>query len=176
MSANIFTDDLRWSETQHTADWWSPYYLKAFPQLTSIETVRGPSLAQKAGIDKFVIIRGKRIAVDEKIRRNRPPTDIALELRHVPTNGEMPWDGWLLKSNQFTDYLAVGFAMYRTAFFFPFLSLQAAWLKHGDSWCSKYGVIKAPNPRIEPRYHTESVCVPTTVLMGCLLDAMRIVL
>ena len=58
MSANNFNEDLKWSETQHQADWWEPYYRKAFPLLSSIERVPGPSAAQRAGIDKFVILAG----------------------------------------------------------------------------------------------------------------------
>lgn len=177
MSANNFNEDLKWSETQHQADWWEPYYRKAFPLLSSIERVPGPSAAQRAGIDKFVILAGgKRIAVDEKVRRTRPPIDIALEIEHVPVNGASPWPGWVAKDSQFTDYLAIGFAAYRTAFFFPFVSLRTAWLRHGEWWVKEYGIVKSPNPRDCPRYHTCNVCVPTEVLMGCLLDAMRVVL
>ena len=167
---------MRWSESQHAADWWEPYYRKAFPGLSSIEKVPGPSAAQSAGVDKFVMIGGKRIAVDEKVRRHRPPTDIALEFKHVPTNGDPEWLGWMEKPNQFSDYLAVGFADYRIAFFFPFVSLRTAWARHKSAWLARHEIIRAPNPKINPRYHTHSVCVPTEVLMGCLLDAMRVAL
>lgn len=176
MSANDFSQDLRWSEAQHQAAWWEPYYRKAFPSLSSIQPVPGPSAAQRAGVDKFVILDGgKKISVDEKVRRNRSPVDIALEFAHVPVlESQAQWLGWIAKPNQFTDYLAFGFLAYKVAFFFPFITLQAAWSKQGKEWIAAYGVIKAPNPRINPRYHTHSVCVPTETLMGYLLDAMRI--
>ena len=176
MSANEFREDLQWSESQHQADWWEPFYRKAFPGLSSIQRVPGPSGAQRAGVDKFVVLQGgKRIAVDEKIRRTVRPVDIALEYAHVPTvEGQSPWPGWVCKPNQFTDYMAVGFASFRVAFFFPFTTLQTAWDKHGEEWLARFYIAKSPNPRVNPRYYTHSVCVPTEVLMGCLLDAMRV--
>lgn len=175
MSANDFRQDLAWSEQEHTQDWWDPYYRKAFPSLTSIESVPGPSAAQRAGIDKFVVLNGgKRIAVDEKIRRTQKPADIALEFEHVPTNGDAPWPGWICKENQFTDYLAYGFCAYRVAFFLPFMTLQTAWNKQGKVWLKSCYIAKAPNPRDNPRYFTHSCCVPIETLLGHLLDAMRI--
>lgn len=174
MSANCFAEDLKWSESQHSADWWEPYYHKAFPGLTSIINVQGPSAAQRAGVDKFVMLSGKKIAIDEKIRRDRAPTDIAIEFKHVDCASGEQRDGWICKRNQFTDFLAMGFVKYKVAFFFPFLTMCSAWNKHGKSWCETYPIAIAPNPRIEPRYHTHSACVPTEVLMGCILDAMRI--
>lgn len=175
MNANCFEQDLAWSESQHSEDWWEPYYRKAFPLLQSIQRVPGPSEAQRAGIDKFVILQGgKRLAVDEKIRRDRPPNDIALEIRHVAADRLSEWPGWMTKPNQFTDYLAMGFQKFHVAFFFPFGSLQAAWCKNGEKWKSQYGIVEAPNPRDNPRYYTQNVCVPTGVLMGYLLDAMRV--
>lgn len=174
MSANIFQEDLKWSEAQHAADWWEPYYRRAFPGLSSIVRIPGPSAAQRAGIDKFVIIEGKRIAVQEKIRRDRAPTDIAIEFKHVPVNGNPPWDGWINKRGEFADYLAMGFSLYKTAFFFPFVTLRAAWKQNGEKWLQTYFIAKAPNPKINPNYHTHSICVPTKILMDCLIDAMEI--
>jgi hypothetical protein len=175
MSANNFKQDLEWSESRHAADWWEPYYARAFPLMSSVQRVSGKCSGQLAGIDKFIILKGgKRLAVDEKVRRDRKPTDIALEFLHVQVGAGRDWPGWIEKPNQFTDYLAYGFQAYRVAFFFPFVTLQAAWLNHRESWKQDYGIIKAPNPRDAPRYHTHSCPVPTEVLMGHLLCAMRI--
>lgn len=175
MSANCFEEDLKWSESCHSADWWDPYYRVAFPTMVSVEKVPGTSAAQRAGIDKFVVLRsGKKVAVDEKIRRNRTPSDIALEIEHVPVDGSPRWAGWIEKPNQYTDYLAMGFQAYRVAFFLPFIPLQAAWIKNSKSWVSRFGIIKAANPTVNPKYHTHSVCVPTELLLGNLLAAMRV--
>lgn len=174
MSANEFNEDCAWSQNQHLAQWWDAYYRKAFPSLIRIENVGGPSAAQRAGIDKFVVLAGgKKLAVDEKVRRNRRPEDICIEFMHVPLVGE-PWPGWIEKPCQFTDYLAMGFMLYRVAFFFPFPTLSLAWAKNKERWKSVYYISKSPNPRENPRYITHSVCVPTHVLMGHLLDAMRV--
>lgn len=173
---NQFKEDLAWSESHHSDDWWQPYYQKAFPKIKGIRTVPGPSAAQRAGIDKFVTLNGgKQIAVDEKIRRHRPPNDVLLEFEHVPTNGNPSWPGWIEKDNQFTDFLAYGFFEYRVAFFLPFPTLQTAWFKRRDNWKTAFGIVKSPNPRVEPRYHTLSVPVPTRYLLDAVLDAIRVV-
>lgn len=174
MKSNDFKEDLKWSESKHSSDWWEPYYRKAFPKMTSVQLVGGPSSAQRAGIDKFIILSGgKKIAVDEKIRRDRPPTDIALEFLHVPTVGD-PWPGWVEKETQFTDYLAYGFEKFRVAFFFPFLNLQSAWTTNKEQWLKQYGRIRAFNGNATPPYHTHSCCIPTEVLMGHILCSMRV--
>lgn len=175
MNANCFKEDLAWSEEQRHADWWTPYYRKAFPFSIRIESVPGPSDAQRAGVDKFVVFKGgKRIAVDEKVRRHRRPSDILIEFRHVPTNGGEPWPGWVEKENQFTDFIAMGFVVYRLAFFLPFQTLVAAWFDNKAEWLARFGTLEAPNPRVEPRYMTQFCPVPTEVLLGHLLCAMRI--
>ena len=177
MSSNDFRTDLAWSESHHKDQWWEPYYRKAFPTLISVATVPGPSPAQRAGIDKFVMLKGgKRLAVDEKIRRNRPPTDFVLEFQHVPTDQGPPWDGWIEKENSHTDFIAYGFLEFRVAFFIPFPTLQTAWVRHNEQWKAKYGILKAANPRENPRYHTHFVAVPAAMLLGCILDAIRVVL
>jgi hypothetical protein len=175
MTQNEFQVDLKWSEEQHSQDWWTPYYDRAFPSLSSIQKISGPCAAQRAGIDKFVILDGgKKIAVDEKIRRTRPPTDIAIEFRHVPVDGSEPWPGWICKPNQYTDFVAFGFASFKIAFFLPFPTLQAAWWNHSHDWLSRFQIVIAPNPRDNPRYHSHSVAVPTEHLLGCILDAIRV--
>lgn len=50
----------------------------------------------------------------------------------------------------------------------------AAWKQNGEKWLQTYFIAKAPNPKINPNYHTHSVCVPTKILMDCLIDAMEI--
>lgn len=175
MSANDFQTDLEWSESQHSSEWWEPYYKKAFPTMVSVIKVPGPSSAQRAGVDKFVVLPGgKKVAVDEKVRRNRDGSDIGLEYEHVPVNGESPWPGWIEKTNTFTDFVAMGFPTTRLAFFFPFLPLQTAWKQNGPSWKFRFDCKPSANPKINPRYHTWNCYVPTEVVLGTILQAIRV--
>jgi hypothetical protein len=175
MKVNDFKTDLEWSEAQHTQDWWLPYYKVAFPDMVRIEGVSGPSPEQRAGIDKIVVLSsGKRLSVDEKVRRLRAPSDILLEVKHVPVNGEPEWPGWMDKPNQLTDYLAVGFSAYRTAFFFPFVSLRTAWKRNKEEWLNRFTVPPALNPNARPPYNTHNVAIPTEVLMESICDAIEV--
>lgn len=170
---NEFRKDLRWSGSPDYQDWLLPLYRKAFPSYVRILPVLGRCPEQAAGVDKWVELPGgKRLAIEEKQRRNQKPDDIALEFEHFTITKGDSWPGWIEKPNQLTDYLVMCFKEYKTAFFLPYSTLQKTWVMHKEDWKLKYAK-QAPNLKSNPPYITRFCAVPTDILMGLVPDAMR---
>lgn len=76
------------------------------------------------------------------------------------------------KEDQLTDFLAVGFHAFQTAYYFPWTTLRRAWLANRTCWLDTHQIIYAPNPVENPRYYSHSVCIPIGVLRNALFSAM----
>ena len=161
MAVHDFSERLAWSHKQEGKGWWESVYRKAFPGLQSINSVRQDGWAQRAGIDRIIVLAsGKVIKVDEKVR-SRDYQDILLE-RWSDEAKQIP--GWVQKPLD-CDFIAYAFVQSGLCYLLPTLLLQRAWREYGRHWVGSYKEVRAQNRN----YVTVSVPVPTDVL----LDAIR---
>lgn len=162
-----FAESLARSHNYANAPWWTEVYRIAFPSLRACVDIRDDGWAQRAGIDRQIVLAcGRNITVDEKVREKDWP-DIALE-RWSNEARKIP--GWIQKP-LLCDFIAYAFVPSQTCYLLPTLTLQRAWRLHGRDWCSRYPEIRANNST----YTTVSVGVPIDVLFQALSDAMRVV-
>ena len=151
----IFKDDLAYSHTEADKEYWLKIYRKAFPTLESIEDNREDGPTQRGGIDKTVILKnGKRIGIDEKIRRIANTGDIMLEYQSSPGS-----PGWAEKP-LLCDYIVYIFLPSGLAHYLPVIQLQSVWQKNKEVWLNKYSTRSAKNEG----YSTLNCPVPTNIL------------
>jgi hypothetical protein len=161
MAVHGFDERLAWSRAQEDAPWWLSVYRRAFPGIATMMSVRDDGWAQRAGIDRIIVLTtGKIIRVDEKVRSRDYP-DFALE-RWSDEAKRKP--GWIQKSLD-CDFIAYAFVESGTCYLFPTLLLQRAWREFGRQWVSIYPEVRAQNRG----YVTVSTAVPR----GVVLDAIR---
>jgi hypothetical protein len=99
-----FNENLEWSKIQATLPLWEEVYRKRFQNIAAIVYVNNNGWAQKAGIDRQIILESGRVyEIDEKCRRKYYPVqdpercgfkstakyfpDVALEVHHAATDG-----------------------------------------------------------------------------------------
>lgn len=170
MTIHTFQDSLAKSHEQESAPWWREIYETAFPNFASMVSVRQDGWAQRGGIDRVVTLKsGRVVTIDEKVR-SESYADILLE-RWSDNNRKTP--GWAQKDLA-CDYIAYAFIPDRRCYLLPFLSLRAAWLKHGRDWIEAaqdkrdgFSVIYSKNPG----YTTENIAVPISILVAALQAA-----
>lgn len=168
-----FATSLALSHEQEDAPWWPEVYRKAFHGFHSMMSVRQDGWAQRAGIDRVVQLKsGKTVKIDEKVRA-KDWGDIALE-RWSDRKKRTP--GWIQKDLD-CDFIAYAFIPSQRCYLLPFLTLRKAWILEGRRWCeladSELGgfrVVLAENHG----YTTESIAVPTDVLLATIQQAMVI--
>lgn len=166
-----FRQSLAASHEQESADWWPEVYAKAFPGFHSMMSVRQDGWAQRGGIDRVITLKsGKTVTVDEKVR-SKDWSDIALE-RWSDRARKTP--GWVQKDLA-CDFIAYAFIPSQRCFLFPFLTLRKAWTIEGKRWCelaeeeaAGFRVVLAGNKG----YTTESIAVPTEILLSAIRQAM----
>lgn len=168
-----FADSLAKSHEQEDAAWWSVVYGRAFPNFLTMTSVRQDGWAQRAGIDRVIVLKsGKAVTVDEKVR-SRDFGDIALE-RWSDRDKKKP--GWIQKDLA-CDFIAYAFVPSERCYLFPFLTLRRAWQLEGKNWIELaeeksggFSVVNAQNPG----YVTESIAVPVDILLATIRQAMVI--
>lgn len=168
-----FARSLAASQEQEKAPWWREVYSRAFPGFSSMVSVRQDGWAQRGGIDRVITLQsGKTVTVDEKVR-SKDWDDIALE-RWSDRERKVP--GWVQKDLA-CDFIAYAFVPSKRCYLLPFLTLRAAWILEGRRWCELaeeasggFRVMLADNGR----YSTESIAVPTEILMASIRQAMVI--
>lgn len=168
-----FADSLALSHAQESAPWWDEVYTKAFPGHLSAVSVRSDGWAQRGGIDRVVTLRsGKTATIDEKVR-SKDFGDIALE-RWSDRERKVP--GWIQKDLA-CDFIAYAFVPSQRCYLFPFHNLRSAWIAEGRNWCQLakdelggFKIVLANNGR----YVTESIAVPTEILLSTLRQTMII--
>lgn len=149
------------------ASWWEEVYKSAFPDFAGMVSVRADGWAQRGGIDRVITMHsGKTITVDEKVREIKYP-DIILE---IWSDKERKVKGWIQKDLA-CDYIAYAFAPTRECYLLPFLMLRKTWRDNGRAWISEYRRVLAQNNG----YVTESLAVPTSVLLTEVSNSMRVV-
>jgi hypothetical protein len=166
-----FQQSLELSHEYEDAPWWVQVYSKAFPGFNSMMSVRKDGWAQRGGIDRVVqLSSGKSVTIDEKVR-SKDWDDIALERW---SDREKRTPGWVQKDLA-CDFIAYAFVPTQRCFLLPFLTLRKAWQLEGRRWCEMaaeevggFKVIEAKNKL----YVTESIAVPTDILMASIRQAM----
>ena len=161
-----FNEQLQFSRGQIKEYWWEEIYFKAFPTLKSVVEITEDGWAQRAGIDRLIILNsGKQIYVDEKVRRNNYG-DILLEYW---SDEEKQRPGWIAKDLA-TDFIAYAIVPIRECYLLPFHTLRRAWKENRFNWVRNYKEVRAQNRG----YVTVSVAIPTDILLKSLQDAMKI--
>ena len=161
-----FRDDLAFSNTNSEEPFWDAVFKKAFPNMVS-NVLCDDMVLQRHGIDRLIrLSSGDVVKVDQKIRRKSYP-DILLEYISVDKPVEKP--GWIEKDLAI-DYLAYAFLPTQRCYMYPWLLLRRAWLRFGEEWKVKYGVI----PAVNKTYTTWSCPVPIDELRIKISAAMII--
>ena len=159
-----FKERLAFSHKHEESGWWRDVYSKAFPGIQSINSVREDGWAQRAGIDRILVLAsGKIVKIDEKVRSQSYP-DILLE-RWSDEGRQSP--GWVQKPLD-CDFIAYAFAPSGLCYLLPTLLLQRAWREYGRHWITTYREVRASNRN----YVTVSVPVPTDVLLDAIRDCI----
>lgn len=160
-----FADSLEKSNRQADAAWWPVVYRKAFGPIASMACVREDGWAQRAGIDRIVVLPcGREIKIDEKVRE-RDWNDICLEYLSDEGRGS---PGWVCKPLA-CEFIAYAFVPSQRCFLLPTLSLQAAWRAHAGEWIDSHRRVEAKNRG----YVTVSVAVPIKAVLGAVARAMH---
>lgn len=168
-----FATSLALSKEHEDSPWWHEIYSRAFPGHLSSVSVRNDGWAQRGGIDRVITLKsGKTVTIDEKVRLQDWP-DIALE-RWSDRARKTP--GWVQKDLA-CDFIAYAFVPSQRCYLFPFLTLRRAWALEGKRWCDLaeakqggFGVVLSDNDG----YVTESIAVPTEVLLSAIRQAIVI--
>jgi len=160
-----FKQCLEYSHSQSDQNWWGEVYKKAFPSLIAFHDMRHDGWWQRGGIDRLLILPGRTVAVDEKVR-TRDYGDILLEYWSVY---EQKKPGWAVK-DQACDFIAYAIQPTKRCYLLPFHTMRLAVTKYGRRWLDEYGWTTAQNHG----YTTKSVAVPTDVLMSALGDVMLV--
>jgi len=156
-----FQERLAWSHDQEEQPFWEAVYRAAFPGLLSVNSVRQDGWAQRAGIDRVIVLSsGKVIKIDEKVR-SKSYDDILLE-RWSDEQRKQP--GWVQKPLD-CDFIAYAFIDSGVCYLLPTLLLQRAWRENGRKWIAECQEVRAQNKG----YVTVSIAVP----IADLLDAIR---
>lgn len=175
MTVHNFDRSLRVSDEHADAPWWGAVYREAFPTMQAMVRVRQDGWAQRAGIDRQILLAdGTKITVDEKVRTVDWP-DFALE-RWSDARARTP--GWVQKQLA-CDFIAYAFVPSATCYLLPFQTLRRVWRRHGEEWikCAErnldgFRLIYAENQGSGRAWTTESLCVPRGRLLAALMDAM----
>jgi len=163
-----FDTDLKFSNNSDLVAKLDTFYKLKIPHLSKINRTMDIKF-QKAGIDLlWVLESGKRIAVDEKVRR-KDYGDFHLE---EYSNYEKRTVGWM-SSSKHTDYISyvvLGDLKIKRITLIPFFLLQLAWHKNYKEWLSLFKRWPSKNKG----YTTTSIPIPRNVLFLALEDVMEI--
>jgi hypothetical protein len=158
-----FGDSLDLSAKYADAPWWDQVYLAAFPDLQGTVNMRGDSLAQRAGIDRRLVLSSTAsIDVDEKVRA-KDYDDFFLEYW---SSRENRTPGWIAKPLA-CHYIAYAFIPSGRCYLLPFHPLRAAWKRHRTAWVDRYGRREVRNTN----WTTVGCCVPIRTVLDAVSEA-----
>ena len=160
-----FNEQLKFSESARHEPFWIAVYQRAFPELATWYFNNRDNGAQRAGIDRVLVLHGgKTLTVDEKVRKD-DYGDIALEYISNDRTGAIGW----MEKDLLIDYLAYAVLPSRKCYVLPWQMLRRAWLHHRDVWIEKarrglddFKCVPAKNLA---GYTTHSVGVPVEYLL-----------
>jgi len=159
-----FHEQKRFAESVRVEAFWIDIYRRAFPDMVSCHLNARDNGAQRAGVDRLILLRStKMLHIDEKVRKV-VRDDILLEYL---SNDETQALGWIEKDLTI-DYLAYAMLPALRCYLFPWQMLRRAWLAHRERWIA-YGRrrergFSCPPPARNKGYRTHSVCVPIKTL------------
>lgn len=137
--------------------------------------VIGDCLAQRQGVDRFILTGSNRdIRIDIKNRQGKWE-DFALEYEHVYADGRRQ-PGWINKPLT-ADYIIYLFEPVKKGFLLPFDQLQQAWVDNQDRWLRDF--VKKParnpkNPNAAWVYKSWNVFVPIKTVVDELAEAVYV--
>jgi hypothetical protein len=161
-----FEERRAWSRSMSGQLWWGECYRRAFGEGFTMQTIEDDGWAQRAGIDrKLVLLCGRDFGIDEKVRE-KEYGDVLLEFMSDEARKK---PGWVNKP-LLAEYIAYAVAPTGRCHLFPTLTLQRAWRHLGEGWKRRYEIKRA----INTSWVTLSVAVPTVVVFDAIRDAMNI--
>ena len=171
--AGTFRTDRQYAIDQSADAMWEALYRASFPTFASMEYVEHDGWAQRAGIDRLVILTsGRVLTIDEKIRRPKyaHKNDVFLEYRHIRSSTGRREQGWIAKDLA-CDYVAYGWETRPDVLLLPWHQLRKAWSDHRVAWLEKY-------PRERPDkgegFTTEGACVPIQELIDAMAATIHV--
>jgi hypothetical protein len=161
-----FEERRLWSRSMSGQLWFGETYRRAFGEGFTMQTIEDDGWAQRAGIDRMLVLPcGRSFGIDEKVRE-KEYGDVLLEFMSDKARKQ---PGWVVKP-LLAEYIAYAVAPSGRCHLFPTLTLQRAWRHLGEGWKRRYGVIDVLNTS----WVTLCVPVPTAVLFDAIRDAMNI--
>jgi hypothetical protein len=125
-----FHHSLERSASYVDAPWWNDVYRQAFPDMEACVAIRDDGWAQRAGIDRQILLRcGRVVAIDEKVRE-KDYGDILIEIYSDEARKTPGWARKPLKS----DFIAYAVAPSAICYLLPVLPLQRAWKQNAAQW------------------------------------------
>jgi len=174
MKINYYKEDLKFSKkitirkmmNHHYRK--SKYFSSTYGSILKITPIQGKTLQIK-GVDLIIDFEnGRRIYIDEKVRRKWVKyKDILLEEYH-DYDKKIP--GWL-KEGQLTDYVIYVKLSTRKVYILPFKILLLVWKENYENWWRQYGRVLAKNKWYTPkRYRTSCIPIPPDILLNKIND------
>lgn len=164
MKVHNFRESLEKSQSFQDSPFWFDLYKRYFPNLKTAEPIEEDGWAQRAGIDRLLVLAdGTTLSVDEKVRHKEYP-DFFLEYY---SSEEQRTPGWVAKDLN-CDYIAYISLQRNKCHLLPFRLLRRAWIENHNSWLASYRSFPVSNGT----YTTKGVAVPKTVVKEAINDAM----
>jgi hypothetical protein len=161
-----FEERLAWSRSMSGKLWWSECYRRAFGDGFTMQTIEGDGWAQRAGLDRRLVLPcGRVVGIDEKVREFEYG-DVLLEFMSDEGRNQ---PGWAVKPLA-AEFIAYAVAPTGRCHLFPTLTLQRAFRHLGEGWKRRYGIKSARNTS----WVTLCVAVPTDVVLDAIRDAMNV--
>lgn len=161
-----FQESLQKSKDREDSPFWFEIYKHYFPNLAVEVPVTEDCPAQRAGVDRSLVLTNSTvIRIEEKVRQKKYD-DILLEYL---SSKELGTEGWMEKdlSCQFLVYIIVPS---RKCYLLPNQLLRRAWRENKIVWISRYRRIEARNNG----YTTVSVAVPIEEIERAIVEAMLV--
>ncbi len=166
MSIHTFGRSLALSHEYADAPWWLDIYREAFPGLEQAVSMRSDGFAQRAGIDRrLVLSSGASVDVDEKVR-DKDYDDFFLEYW---SDRDRRTKGWVAKDLA-CHYIAYAFIPSGRCYLLPFQALRVAWARNREQWVAEYGYRDALNDG----WVTRGCCVPIPVVLTAIGSAQLV--
>lgn len=173
MKIHNFQDSLKASYSDEDEEIWQKVYENYFgDQILSMNSVREDGWAQRAGIDRIIVLKcGRTIRVDEKMRAV-DYGDIAIEA-FSDYRKKIPGWGHRLKKLA-VDFIGYAIRPAKICYLIPYLPFRKA-IENNRNWYSEKNKIYARNAGHGGYfYETESFCITPEELFNAINEAQLI--
>lgn len=174
MTIHDFHECLKWSHQQEDQPFWGEVYRKAFgDELIAFHSVREDGDAQRAGIDRVLVLSStKTLKIDEKVRSRHYP-DVLLE---IWSDYQKKKPGWAHSERKLLcDYIAYAIVPTQTCYLLPYPLLRQAVKRNARDWNVLANTKQAGFSWRDAKNHTyttRSIAVPTDVLLDTLRECL----